>query len=81
MTAAEKLYELIPTLTEPQLHSVLDFAKSLQHSHTDLGVDTKPTVSTGHLVDLLGIAKTTEPAPTDEELREDYTNYLIEKYK
>jgi hypothetical protein len=29
---------------------------------------------------LLGILRTSEHAPTDEEIREDYTNYLIRKY-
>jgi hypothetical protein len=29
---------------------------------------------------LRGIAKPTGKMPTDEEIREDYTNYLIEKY-
>lgn len=31
---------------------------------------------------LRGIAKVEgKPAPTDEEIKEDYTNYLLEKYK
>jgi hypothetical protein len=30
--------------------------------------------------ELLGILKTDGPTPTDEELREDYTNYLMEMY-
>ena len=29
---------------------------------------------------LRGIFKTSEKPPSDEELKEDYTNYLIEKY-
>ena len=29
---------------------------------------------------LRGILKTSEKPPSDEELKEDYTNYLIEKY-
>ena len=29
---------------------------------------------------LQGILKTEDAPPTDEELREDYTNYLAEKY-
>ena len=29
---------------------------------------------------LEGLLKTDGPPPTDEELREDYVNYLIEKY-
>ncbi len=28
-----------------------------------------------------GIARPTGKMPTDDEIREDYTNYLIEKYK
>jgi hypothetical protein len=30
--------------------------------------------------ELLGILKTDGPTPTDEKLREDYTDYLMEKY-
>lgn len=29
---------------------------------------------------LFGAFKTDAPPPTDEEIREDYTNYLMEKY-
>ncbi|MDX6530576.1 MAG: hypothetical protein QOH41_2866 [Blastocatellia bacterium] len=29
---------------------------------------------------LYGMLKTDDPPPTDEELREDYINYLTEKY-
>lgn len=29
---------------------------------------------------LRGALKTDSPPPTDEEIREDYTNYLMEKY-
>lgn len=31
--------------------------------------------------ELEGRLKTEDPPPTDEELREDYVNYLIEKYR
>ncbi|MDQ2786235.1 MAG: hypothetical protein M3Y58_14680 [Chloroflexota bacterium] len=37
-----------------------------------------PPESSAHR--LLGILRTSEYAPTDEEIREDYTNYLIRKY-
>ena len=30
---------------------------------------------------LRGLLKTEGPPPTDEELRDDYVNYLIEKYR
>ncbi len=37
-----------------------------------------PPESSAHR--LLGILRTSDHAPTDEEIREDYTNYLIRKY-
>lgn len=37
-----------------------------------------PPESSAHR--LLGILRTSEHAPTDEEIREDHTNYLIRKY-
>ncbi len=30
--------------------------------------------------ELRGVLKTDEPPPTDEEIKEDYINYLAEKY-
>lgn len=37
-----------------------------------------PPESSAHR--LLGILRTSEHVPTDEKIREDYTNYLIRKY-
>jgi hypothetical protein len=43
-----------------------------------------PTIATEDAVDtvnrLFGILRTGDPPPTDEELKEDYTNHLIQKY-
>jgi hypothetical protein len=45
-----------------------------------LGRLLRPTLSEETLR-LRGILATNEPPPSDEEIREDYTNYLEEKYR
>ncbi|HEY9816675.1 MAG TPA: hypothetical protein V6D20_12880 [Candidatus Obscuribacterales bacterium] len=39
------------------------------------------SIPPGTLTGLRGIAKQTEPAPSDEELQTDYTDYLTQKYQ
>jgi hypothetical protein len=39
------------------------------------------TIPQGTLADLRGIAKRDGPAPTDEELKDEYADYLIQKYQ
>lgn len=77
MTAAERIYELVKTMPDEQVHQVLAFVEALGaradlHSHP---------IPKGTLTGLRGIAKQSEVAPTDEEVREDYTNYLVNKYQ
>lgn len=78
MTAAERLHQLIQTLPEEQIAEILHFAESL---------DQKPLVAppkripSGTLTNLRGLLKTDQPAPSDEELQANYTDYLIKKYQ
>lgn len=79
MTAAEKLYQLIETLPESQINEVLHFAEFLQQKHP-----TTPRVKSiapGTLTALRGIAKRPGVAPSDEELRAEYADYLTQKYQ
>lgn len=90
MTAAEKLHQLIQTLPERQVDEVLQFAEFIQQRHAAPPGPIPPGTITG----LLGIAARTEtvqkmggtpatdqPPPTDQELREAYTDHLIRKYQ
>lgn len=78
MTTAEKLYQLIPTLTETQLNEVLDFAEFLQHKQQLNPISR--SIPSGTLTGLRGIIKRPD-SPNDEQLQAEYTNYLIEKYR
>jgi len=79
MTAAEKLYQLIQTLPEDQINEVLHFAEFL---HQKQLLSPQPqVVPPGTLTGLRGIAKQSEPAPSDQELQTDYTDYLTQKYQ
>ncbi len=77
MTAAEKLYQLIQTLPENQIQEVLDFAEFIQQKQLS---SIQPILS-GTLTGLRGIAKRPEPAPSDDELQAEYTDYLTQKYQ
>jgi hypothetical protein len=77
MTAAERIYELVKTMPDEQVHQVLAFVEALG-TKADLRSHTIPK---GTLTGLRGIAKQSEAAPTDEEVREAYTNYLVNKYQ
>jgi len=79
MTAAEKLYQLIQTLPEEQINEVLHFAEFLYQKQ--LIPPQTHAIPPGTLTGLRGIAKHPEPAPTDQELQADYTDYLTQKYQ
>lgn len=78
MTSAEKLYQLIQTLPEAQINEVLHFAEFLQHKNLIL---TSPqTIPPDTLTGLRGIIKHPAPAPSNQELQAEYTDYLTQKY-
>ena len=79
MTAAEKLYQLIKTLPEDQINEVLHFAEFLHQKQ--LPSRQPQDIPPGTLTGLRGIAKQPEPAPSDQELQTDYTDYLTQKYQ
>ena len=79
MTAAEKLYQLVQILSENQINEVLNFAEFLHQKQ--LTAPQHQVIPPGTLTGLRGIAKHSEPAPSDDELQADYTNYLLQKYQ
>jgi len=79
MTATERLYQLIQTLPESQINEVLHFAEFLQQKqYTFPQLKVTPP---GTLTGLRGIAKRLEPAPKDDDLQAEYTDYLTQKYQ
>lgn len=77
MTAAERIYELIKTMPEEQVQEVLAFVEILGAQNK---FQTQSEIPKGTLTGLRGIAKR-ELTPSDQEIREEYTDYLIEKYQ
>ena len=79
MTAAEKLHQLIQILPEEQINEVLHFAEFL---HQKQFIPTPPqTILPGTLTGLRGIVKRPSPAPSDQQLQAEYTDYLTQKYQ
>ena len=74
--------ELIERVTRLPVSQRLELIERLTHSlREELAapvIATEDAVSTVNL--LFGILRTNDPPPTDEELKEEYTNYLIQKY-
>ncbi|MGV0024221.1 hypothetical protein [Phormidesmis priestleyi] len=98
MTAAERIYELVKTMPDEQVHEVLAFVEALgmnpdlhtqpQSASTDISLSATPQIPQGSqvipkgtLTGLRGIAKQRVVALTDEEVREEYTDYLVKKYQ
>jgi hypothetical protein len=79
MTSAEKLYQLIQALPESQINAVLNFAEFLHQKQ--LKPPQAPAIPPGTLTGLRGIAKRPGPAPSDDELQAEYTDYLSPKYQ
>jgi hypothetical protein len=78
MSTAEIIYELVKTLPEEQANLVLMFTQFVQQQgHADF----PSRIPAGTLTGLRGIAKPGGEMPTDAEVADDYTNYLIEKYQ
>ncbi len=77
MTAAEKLYQLIQPPPDNQINEILHFAEFLHQKQPPRPQAIPPGTLTG----LRGIAKRPSPAPSDDDLKAEYTDYLIEKYQ
>jgi hypothetical protein len=77
MTATEKLHQLIQTLPENQINEVLNFAEFLHQKQ----LSPHQAIPPGTLTGLRGIAKRPGPAPSDQELQAEYTDYLTQKYQ
>ncbi|KAM3100583.1 hypothetical protein ACKFKG_00690 [Phormidesmis sp. 146-35] len=90
MTAAERIYELVKRMPDQQVREVLAWVETLSVNHdlqtqprsasADITSRTKH-ISIGTLTGLRGMAKPRERTPTDEEVREEYTDYLVNKYQ
>jgi hypothetical protein len=80
VNTAEMIYELVKTLPANQASEVLDFAEFLKHK-TEVNSQSRSRIPKGTLTSLRGIAKVSVTSPTDEELREEYTAYLTQKYQ
>jgi hypothetical protein len=79
MGTPERIYDLVKAMPAQQVDEVLDFVEFLrQKAQAKLAHQTLPQ---GTLTELRGIAKGAGLAPTDDELREEYTDYLIQKYQ
>jgi hypothetical protein len=82
MGTPERIYELVKALPEDQAVEVLDFVEFLRQKAQPQARITPPTaIPKGTLTGLRGIAKRSPTPPTDEELREEYTDYLNQKYQ
>ncbi len=75
--------ELIERVTRLPVSQRLELIELLTHSLRE-DLVPQPTIATEDAVDtvnrLFGILRTDDPPPTNEEIKEDYTNYLIQKY-
>ncbi len=80
MGTAEKIYELVKAMPAEQVTEVLDFVEFLQQKARFKTVHPS-TIPKGTLTGLRGLAKVSETSPTDKEVREEYTDYLSQKYQ
>ncbi|PSR18350.1 hypothetical protein C8255_07900 [filamentous cyanobacterium CCP3] len=78
MSTAETIYELVKTLPEEKANLVLIFTRFVQQQQESSSPLPMPA---GTLTGLRGIAKPPSNLPTDADIADDYTNYLIEKYQ
>lgn len=83
MEAPEKIYALVKTMPTEQVNEVLDFVEFLQQKTQSISQVVTPAnkIPKGTLTGLRGIATTNSTPLTDEEIEEDYTNYLQHKYQ
>ena len=78
MTKADVLYELAKQLPEAQVQQLIEFAQGFQ---TLPYTPTKKPIPVGTLTGLLGIAKSENLALSDQDLQDQYADYLIQKYQ
>jgi hypothetical protein len=70
--------ELIKEILQLPLKDKMGLLETISRSVRE---EMRPREQNGSVVSRLrGIAKSDGPSPTDEELKEDYTRYLSEKY-
>lgn len=81
MEAPEKIYEIVKTMPREQVNEVLDFVEFLKQKTQSIVVPLASNIPKGTLTGLRGIAAITSTSLTDEEVEEDYTNYLQQKYQ
>lgn len=82
MSSAEKIYELVKAMPADQVNEVLNVVEFLrQKAQFKSEVVPLSGIPKGTLTGLRGIAKGSGTPPTDEEIREEYTDYLIQKYQ
>ena len=88
MTTAEAIYELVSQLPEAKAQLVWTFAQFVQQqgmtSEINISPENSPhnrVIPPGTLTGLLGIAKISDRAPDDDDVLDDYTDYLIQKYQ
>jgi len=68
-------------MPEEQANEVLDLVEFIRHKATfKVGSEQLSKIPQGTLTGLRGIAKQADSTPTDAEVQEDYTDYLIRKY-
>jgi len=76
-------HELIERVIRLPVSQRLELIELLTHSLRE-ELAPQPTIATEDAVDtvnrLFGILRMDDPPPTDEEIKEDYTNYLSQKY-
>lgn len=82
MNVADKIYEMVKKLPEDQVNEVFDFVEFLsQKSRNKSESISRTRIAKGTLTGLRGIAKEQGKSMTDQEVRDDYTGYLSEKYQ
>ena len=83
MEAPEKIYAIVKTMPTEQVNEVLDFVEFLKQKTQSISKVVVPAnkIPQGTLTGLRGIAAITSTSLTDEEVEEDYTNYLQQKYQ
>lgn len=83
MTAAEKLYQLIQTFSETQINEVLHFAEFLDYRQ-DATASTEhhgaATQRANAIQTMRGLLKTSQPAPTDEDVATMLAERRMEKH-
>jgi hypothetical protein len=74
------LIEAISRSLREELETTDDAAENLEKEAAGAGVQSETDRKISAVRRLRGIIKIDGPPPSGEELKDDYTNYLIEKY-